>query len=74
MKGLSAGRRYLLQPVACQSNLGLRSTSGVIVSSPQFIHAHVNRKIMAKQNEKLTTWLEGVCLGVRREAEVEERR
>lgn len=39
------------------------------MSSPSFIQAHVNRKIMAKRNKKkkkLTTWLEGVCLGARR--------
>lgn len=73
VKGLSTGCRYLLQPVAHQSNLGLSNMGGVKLSLPPFIHVHVNRKIMDKL-KKLTIWLEGLCLGVRREVEVEERR
>lgn len=74
VKGLSEGRRYLLQPVARQSNSGLSCTGGVKLSSPSSIHAQVNRKIMAKQNKTPTTWLEGVCLDVRGEAEAEDGR
>ena len=64
----------MLQLVARQRNLGLSGTGGVKLSSPLFIPVHINRKIMAKRNKKLIAWLEGVCLGMQREAEVEERR
>lgn len=47
---------------------------GVKLSSPPFTHVRVNKKPMAEWNKKLTTWLERVCPGVWREAEVAERR
>lgn len=74
VRGLSEGCRYLLQPVARQSNLGLGCTDGVKLSSHPSIHVQVNRKIIAKQNKTPTTWLEGVCLDVWGEAEAKEGR
>lgn len=69
------GHRYLLQPVAHQRNLGLSSTGGLKLSSPPFICAYVNRKIMAKWDQKPhPAWLYRVCLSTCRGVEeVEER-
>lgn len=46
----------------------------VKLSSLLFIHAHCTRKIISKWNRNLITWLEVVCLGMWREAVIEEGR